>query len=154
MEVLLVCSGNTCRSPLAAAMLAERLAREPGLAHVRVGSAGTSAWDGAPASEGSYLVALELGLDLSSHRARMLTTTHVERADLILGMTEAHAHRAADLGGGRKAASLAAWAGHPDGIRDVPDPFGGDVAGYRRTAAQLDRLLEAVVDRLRREAAA
>lgn len=148
MEILLVCSGNTCRSPLAAAMLRARLAEEPRLAHVRVSSAGTAAWDGAPVSEGSYLVALERGLDLSSHRARMLTAAIVERADLILTMSDAHAVRVADLGGTGKVHSLAGWAGHPAGIRDVPDPYGGSVTVYRETAMQLDRLLEPVVRRL------
>jgi protein-tyrosine-phosphatase len=153
MEILLVCSGNTCRSPLAAAMLRARLADDPRLAHVRVSSAGTAAWDGAPASEGSYLVALERGLDLSSHRARMLTTQLIERADLILTMSDAHAVRVADLGGAGKVHSLAAWAGHPAGIRDVPDPYGGSVTVYRETAMQLDRLLEPVVMRLLTELA-
>lgn len=154
MEILLVCSGNTCRSPLAAAMLTARLAAEPRLAGLRVASAGTSAWDGAPASEGSYLVALERGLDLSAHRAAMLTPERVERADLILTMSEAHAHRVADLGGAAKVSTLAAFAGHPDGLRDVPDPYGGDVADYRATGEQLDILLEAAVARLLAEHAA
>jgi protein-tyrosine phosphatase len=148
MEILLVCSGNTCRSPLAAAMLRARLAEDPRLAQVRVSSAGTAAWEGAPASEGSYLVALERGLDLSSHRARMLTASIIERADLILTMSDAHALRVAELGGAAKVHSLAAWAGHPAGIRDVPDPYGGSVMVYRETAVQLDRLLEPVVRRL------
>src|SRR5690606_15088095 len=98
-SILLVCSGNTCRSPLAAAMLRAALAERPAPGEVRVGSAGTGAWDGAPASEGSYLVALERGLDLSTHRARMLTTQLVREADLILTMTTAHSHRVIDMGG-------------------------------------------------------
>ncbi len=148
MEILLVCSGNTCRSPLAAVMLTARLAMEPRLMAIRVASAGTSAWDGAPASEGSYLVAIERGLDLSAHRASMLTPARVEGADLILTMSAAHAHRVADLGGAAKVHTLAAYAGHPGGIRDVPDPFGGDVADYRATGEQLALLLEAAVARL------
>ena len=52
-HILLVCSGNTCRSPLAAAMLTARLQAEPDLHDITVSSAGTSAWDGSPASEGS-----------------------------------------------------------------------------------------------------
>ena len=72
MNILLVCSGNTCRSPLAAAILIDKLAKLPEFADASVQSAGVAAWDGTPASEGSYLVALERGLDLSGHRARML----------------------------------------------------------------------------------
>ncbi|HRX18118.1 MAG TPA: low molecular weight protein arginine phosphatase [Gemmatimonadales bacterium] len=146
-SVLVVCSGNTCRSPLAAAMLRAALAERPAPGEVRVGSAGTGAWDGAPASEGSYLVALERGLDLSTHRARMLTTQLVREADLILTMTTAHSHRVIDMGGAGKTHTLAAWAGEDGG--DIPDPFGGDVERYRAVADQMAPLIAAVVHRLR-----
>lgn len=151
MHVLLVCSGNTCRSPLAAAMLTARLRSEPELRDVTVASAGTSAWDGSPASEGSYLVALERGLDLSTHRARMLTPDQVQRADLILTMTAAHASRVADLGGASKVATMAEYARADVSQRDVPDPFGGDVEAYRATADLMSTLIEAVVERLRED---
>lgn len=150
MHILVVCSGNTCRSPLAAAMLAARLAAEPTLAHSTVSSAGTSAWDGSPASEGSYLVALERDLDLSTHRARMLTVEEVQRADLILTMTGAHASRVADLGGASKVATMSEYAGLENG--DVPDPFGGDVEAYRAVADTMAGLIEAIVARLRLDA--
>src|SRR5437879_4265595 len=92
-HVLFVCTGNICRSPLAASLL-ERALKERGL-EVTVTSAGTGAWDGAPASEGAYLVGLERGLDLSGHRARLLTRELVERADLILTMARHHRARGA-----------------------------------------------------------
>src|SRR5512135_2244316 len=98
MNILLVCSGNTCRSPLAAAILTDKLSRLPEFAGVSVQSAGIAAWDGTPASEGAYLVALERGLDLSGHRARMLTADQVRDADLVLTMSESHARRVAELG--------------------------------------------------------
>lgn len=148
-NILLVCSGNTCRSPLAAAMLRAALEGEPLLGDVRVGSAGISAWDGAPASEGSYLVALERGLDLSTHRARMLTTELVREADLVLTMTTAHSHRVVDMGGAGKTHPLASWAGADGSHADIPDPFGGDVAVYRAVADRLAPLIGAVVARLR-----
>lgn len=151
MRVLLVCSGNTCRSPLAAAILADKLAREPDLGHVEVHSAGVAAWDGTPASEGSYLVALERGLDLSSHRARMVTTDLVRDSDLILTMSDSHARRVAELGGEGKVYALAEYAGNPAGQHDIHDPMGGDVAGYRATASLLDELLDRTVARLRVE---
>jgi len=152
MRVLVVCSGNTCRSPLGAAMLAARLADDPELQRVEVSSAGTSAWDGSPASEGSYLVALERGLDLSNHRARMLTSDLVGRADLILTMSEAHSHRVADLGGAEKVHTWGGYAEAPGAPSEVPDPFGGDVSEYRKTADLLAELLDEIVARLRREA--
>lgn len=153
MQILIVCTGNTCRSPLAEALLRARLEGVPELAGTTVMSAGTGAWDGAPASEGAYLVGLERGLDLSGHRARMLTVDHVRNADLILTMNEAQARRIADLGGSAKVHSLPAFAGFPDARREVRDPFGGDVEGYRESAHHLDQLLERVVARLREAAA-
>ena len=65
-HVLFVCTGNICRSPLAEALLRRELGLR-GTDGVQVSSAGTGAWEGAPTSEGAYLVALENGLDLSAH---------------------------------------------------------------------------------------
>src|ERR1035437_9236851 len=151
MNILLVCSGNTCRSPLAAAILIDKLAAAPDLGPTVVQSAGIAAWDGTPVSEGSYLVALERGLDLSGHRARMLTADQVRDADLILTMGDAHARRVAELGGEQKVYLLAEYAGQPREDRDIPDPMGGDVAGYRETATLLDELLTAAIARMRAE---
>ena len=96
-RVLFVCTGNICRSPLAEALLRRDLSRR-GVEDVEVTSAGTGAWDGSPASEGAYLVALEHGLDLSGHQARPLTKKIVRQSDLILTMSRHHRTRADDLG--------------------------------------------------------
>jgi protein-tyrosine-phosphatase len=149
MHVLFVCSGNTCRSPLAAALL-HRLLDEAGRSDISVSSAGTGAYDGSPASEGAYLVALERGLDLSGHRARLLDADVLGSADLVLTMSRGHLGRVERLGGARgEAHLLGAWAGAGD--VEVRDPFGGDVEGYRVTLDQLESLLTGVRDRLLRE---
>src|SRR6478672_949733 len=83
MRILLVCTGNTCRSPLAEVLLRRALAEEK-MDGVVVESAGTGAFGGEPASEGSYLVALENGLDLAAHRARTATRAMIADADLVL----------------------------------------------------------------------
>lgn len=147
MRVLFVCTGNICRSPMAAA-IARRLLDERGRDDVEVASAGTAAWDGAPASEGAYLVALEHDLDLSAHRARQITADLVTDADLVLGMSPHHVERAAALGGDGKSHLLGAYAGRTAGDAQVDDPFGGDLEEYRVTFARLEALLADAVGRL------
>ena len=149
-NILLVCTGNTCRSPLAEALLRTKLA-ERGVGGVEVGSAGTGAWDGAPASEGAYLVALEHGLDLSAHRARLLTRELVATADLVLTMARHHRARVEQLGSGIQAHLLGEFAGRTGGDAEVRDPFGGDLEGYRETLVELEMMLDGVVERLERE---
>ena len=145
MHLLFVCTGNTCRSPLAEG-IARRMIAERGLADLTVSSAGTSAWPGAPASDGALLVSLEHGIDLSEHRARMLAPDQVAGADLILTMGPHHLESAEVLGGEGRAFMLTAFSsGTP---RPVSDPFGGDLAVYRATYEELQREIGTALDRV------
>ena len=149
-SILLVCTGNICRSPLAAAQL-ERALGERAAEGIRVSSAGTGAWDGAPVSEGAYLVGLERGLDLSGHRARLLTRELVEQADLILTMARHHRARVDELGGEGRVFVLGEYAGREGDEAEVSDPFGGDLNVYRDTCSELEALLQAAVERIVKE---
>jgi protein-tyrosine-phosphatase len=146
-RVLLVCTGNICRSPLAEAMMRRGLI-DRGSDHVRVSSAGTGAWEGAPASEGAYLVALEHGLDLSGHRAQLLTKELVRDADLILTMARHHRARVEELGGEGRTHVLGEFAGLGGPEAEISDPFGSDLEVYRDTYEQLDTLIAEAVERL------
>lgn len=146
MHILFVCTGNTCRSPLAEALLRQELERRH-VEGVEVSSAGTGAWDGAPASEGAYLVALENGLDLSAHRARLLTRDLVRQSDLILTMSPHHRARAEALGADAKAHTLVGYAGEADDA-EVPDPYGSDLDDYRLAFDRLTSLIAVAADRL------
>src|SRR3954467_3384462 len=92
MRILFVCTGNTCRSPLAEA-IARKVAIERGLTDVEAVSAGTSAHEHAPASDGALLVGMERNMDLSIHRAQTLSRETVRDADLIFAMGPHHLER-------------------------------------------------------------
>jgi protein-tyrosine-phosphatase len=132
--------------------MAEALMRaaldERGLDQVTVSSAGTGAWDGSPVSEASYLVGLEHGLDLSGHRARMLSRDIVRGADLILVMSGHHLARVAELGGEDKVHLLGTYAGRDEAQAEITDPYGADLATYRTTLSELQELIGHVVSRV------
>jgi len=150
MKILFVCTGNTCRSALAEG-IARREAIDRGLIDFEVSSAGTSAWNGAPSSDGGLLVALEHGVDLSGHRARQLTREIVEEQDVILVMGPHHLERAEALGGEGKSHLLTHYAAHGSSDRAVSDPFGGDLEVYRATYEELEREIRRVFDRIAAE---
>lgn len=145
MHLLFVCTGNTCRSPLAEA-IARRMIADRGIPDVTVASAGTSAWADAPASDGALLVALEHGIDLGDHRSRPLAQDLVSGAQLILTMGPHHLDRAEALGGTDRSWLLTDFAGGAP--RPVSDPFGGDLDVYRATFVELEQAIGAVLDRI------
>jgi protein-tyrosine-phosphatase len=150
MRILFVCTGNTCRSPLAEA-LARRVIVERALSEIDVSSAGTSAWEGAPASDGALLVGMERNLDLSQHRARTLTRELVRDADLVLAMGPHHLERIEALGGSGHAFLLTEYASRGASSRPVTDPIGGELELYRSTADDLDVEIRRVFDRVTAE---
>jgi protein-tyrosine phosphatase len=133
---------------MAEALLTRSL-QEAGIGGVEVSSAGVGAWDGSPASEGAYLVLLEQGLDLSAHRARLLTGSMVEQADLVLTMGRSQLGRVRELGGGGRAHLLGEFAGKSGEQAEVSDPYGAELDEYRETLTELAGMMPAVMARLR-----
>lgn len=150
MNVLFVCTGNICRSPLAEVLL-RREAAARGLDGIQVASAGTGAWDGAPASEGAYLIGLEHDLDLSAHRARLLTRDMVRQARLVLTMSRHQRARVQELEPEARVVLLGEYAGRMGPEAEVSDPFGGDLDVYRSTFAELEELVRVAAGRLAEE---
>jgi len=133
LNLLLVCTGNTCRSPMAEAIARDLLRGDD---RAIIGSAGVTAGDGAAATPEAVAAAGELGLDLSGHRSRPLTPRRVAEADRILTMTAAHRDLVL-----RAVPEAADRTSVLDQDGDIADPFGGTLADYRVTAEQIKTAL-------------
>ena len=153
-KLLFVCTGNTCRSPMAEQLMKAKLKQRfpehlanRQLPPIEVASAGVAAYPGGPASDGAIAAMARLGLDLSRHESQATTVELVERADLILTMTNSHRlnllSRWPQLA--RKTHLLAGEHG------DVSDPFGGSIDTYQACAKKIDQYLEAWLDHLDQE---
>ena len=147
-RILMVCTGNLCRSPMAAGLarqaLAQRLGCKPDQLHahgLEIVSAGTSAPPGAGASDYAVEVMAQRGIDLRRHQSQPLTVDALLAADYIWVMTRGHLDAVVRLA--PEAAARASLL-DPSG-RDIADPIGGDLEMYRACARHLE---EALAERL------
>ena len=140
MNIYFICTGNTCRSPLA-----EALANHANVPGITAKSAGIHALDGLPISRNSAQLLTEQGISFTPY-SNEVKIAEMEWADLVLTMTASHR----DFLHGRfpqmkqKISTLKEYAGILPGL-DVHDPYGGDLETYRTTFNELTELINAVI---------
>ncbi len=141
-RVLIVCTANICRSPMATGLLRARFQQDGLDDQVLVSSAGVYGLDGSPASQPGVEVLAERGIDISDHRARTTSERDIAEADLVLVMEEAHRrtlfYSYPHLLG--KIFLLSEMSGN---YGDVQDPYRKPKEEYERTVDELARLIEA-----------
>ena len=128
MNLVFVCTGNICRSPMAEGMF-KKLLEEKGESGIDCSSAGLATFDGRPASDNAQAVALEYGVDISEHKSRMLTRSIARKADLIVCMIPDE--RLYVLAGG------------------VDDPYGCDIEVYRECAEKINGALPELYEKIK-----
>ena len=147
-QIIFVCTGNTCRSPmavgLAEAHLADRLSCAAGDLSGQgwqVGSAGVAAVNGIAPTPEAIHAAKVLGADIAAHRSRLLTKELINEADMVFCMMQRHVADACRLvpAAARKVRMLDAGA-------DIPDPIGGDAKVYRKTAKRIRRAVQKALE--------
>ena len=133
---MFICSGNTCRSPLAEGLFKKYL-QENNITDVEVASAGVGAFPGDAVSINSILVAGNRGVDISDHRARNVNPEHLVTTDLFFCMGDSHKQ---------------VLSRHCDETKiivlDVPDPFGSPIEIYEECAKQLENQFPAILERV------
>jgi protein-tyrosine-phosphatase len=158
-HVLFVCTGNTCRSPMAEGILKKKL-KEKNLKGIVVSSAGTHGLRNAPASLFAMQTARDRQVDITEHRSQELTQNMLHQADLILVMAEEHLMyiKRLDREASKRAYLLRAFAlPHPGsnedkgpGVLSIEDPIGGSPEDYEKSFCQIEKEIKRILPELLR----
>lgn len=145
MKILIVCTGNTCRSPMTEGIFNE-LKKGTGL-DLQVLSAGISAYEGSPVSENA-IKSMEEFHDISHYRAKMVNEDLVNQADLILTMTKVHKNRLISRYEGIEGKTYLINE-YAFGVEDdIEDPFGGELEIYHIVGKKIYQAVESIINKL------
>jgi protein-tyrosine-phosphatase len=149
--IIVVCTANICRSPMAAALLQHALVAQPEVfKSVRVTSAGVSARPGEPVSQNSVLALKKVGLDISQHRAQPLTQRMLDEAVAVLCMTDSH-RAMIQLQADPVPRNLFLFREFVPGAveREIGDPYGGPLSVYEATRDEMVESIPSLVGHLK-----
>jgi protein-tyrosine-phosphatase len=145
-KILIVCTGNTCRSPMAEG-IAKKIAAERNIVNLEIYSAGIGTIDGQPATDYAIEVSRHWDIDISHHRSAVLTDQMVQEADLILAMAAEHVERIITLDRHARDKTYL-LKGFPNtynpGQERIDDPIGRDLQQYNQTFLELDEVLRRI----------
>ncbi len=141
MNILCVCTGNICRSPMLAFLLRDALEKE-GITDCTVAGAGTATVDGAPPSSHAITVMQEIGVDIGDHRSRQITRDIVAETDIFVALSVEHGVTLAFQYGAEPETIVVPGAG-------IPDPYGQDLDTYRDCRDALIESLPRLVEDIR-----
>ncbi|PAB58309.1 low molecular weight protein arginine phosphatase [Anaeromicrobium sediminis] len=148
MNILFVCTGNTCRSPMAEALM-KKLIEKHNL-NINIYSAGIFTMDGLSPSENSILAMDEIGINIRDYKSNTITRELINNSDLILTMTENHKQKILQIIPkiSNKIYTLKEY-GKVNGDINILDPYGQNVHVYKACRDEINRLLEIIINELK-----
>jgi len=149
-RVLFVCTGNTCRSPMAEGIL-RKILEDRGIDNIEVSSAGISAEEGYPAARNAVIVSRDWGIDLTSHISRQVSEEMINSSDLILAMSSEHYDKLKQFpSADEKVFLLKGFPKRPNdmNMETVDDPIGESLQVYSRVFLELDEIIRKILPKI------